>query len=148
MIEKAYGFVLRERAAGLELLVFEHAGQPEAGLQVPGGTVEGGETPLAAVAREVEEESGLRLDGWEAVATLEQEDVPGSATPGPQRWHCFATTPARPFADCWRVAPRGSASERGLRFEYRWTALAGGAPLAGEQEEARLAVAAWVAERQ
>ena len=148
MIEKAYGFVLRERAAGLELLVFEHAGQTEAGLQVPGGTVEEGETPLAAGAREVEEESGLRLDGWEAVATLEHEHVPGSATPGPQRWHCYAVTPAASFADGWRFEPRGSASERGLRFEYRWVALAGGAPLAGRQEEARLAVAAWIAERQ
>ncbi len=147
MIEKAYGFVLRERAAGLELLVFEHAGQPEAGLQVPGGTVEDDETALAAVAREVEEESGLRLEGWEAAATLEHEDVPGSATPGPQRWRCFATTPRDPLADCWRFEPRGSASERGLRFEYRWIALAGGAPLAGRQEEARLTVAASVTER-
>ena len=147
MTEKAYGFVLRERAAGLELLVFEHAEQPEAGLQVPGGTIEDGETPLAAVAREVLEESGLALEGWEAAATLEHEDAPGSATPGPQRWHCFATTPGTPLPDSWRFEPRGSASEQGLRFEYRWIALAGGAPLAGRQEEARRAVAAWVAER-
>lgn len=147
MIEKAYGFVLRQRAAGLELLAFEHAGQPEAGLQVPGGTVEDGEAPLAAVAREVAEESGLRIEDWEAVATLEHEDVPGSATPGPQRWHCFTATPARPLADCWRFAPRGSASERGLRFEYRWIALDGGEPLAGRQEDARRAVAASVARR-
>ena len=147
MIEKAYGFVLRERAARLELLVFEHAGQPEAGLQVPGGTVEAGETPLEGVAREVLEESGLALGGWEAVATLAHEHVAGSATPGPQRWHCFATTPATPLPDSWRFEPRGSASERGLRFEYRWIALAGGAPLAGRQEEARRAVAAWVAVR-
>ena len=133
---KAYGFVLREGAAATELLVFEHAGQPEAGLQIPGGTVEDGETPLAAVAREVLEESGLPLEGWEAVATLEHEAVPGSGSPGPQRWHCFAMTPPAPLPDCWRREPTGSASERGLRFEYRWIALAGGEPLAGLQEEA------------
>lgn len=143
MIEKAYGFVLRRGAAALELLVFEHAGQPEAGLQVPGGTIEDGEPPLAAVAREVLEESGLTLDGWEAAATLDQRSVPGSATPGPQRWHCFAVTPAAPMPDAWQHEPRGSASERELRFDYRWIALAGSEPLAGRQEEARRVVAAW-----
>ena len=148
MIEKVYGFVLRECAAGLELFVFEHAGQPEAGLQVPGGTVEDGEAPLAAVAREVAEESGLRLEGWEAVATLEHEEVPGSATPGPQRWHCFAVTPDATLPDAWLHDPFGSASEHGLRFAYRWIALVDGEPLAGRQEAARRAVAAWVAERQ
>ena len=147
VIEKAYGFVLRERAAGPELLVFEHAGQPEAGLQVPGGTVEDGEAPLTAVAREVLEESGLALSGWEAAATLEHAAVPGSGTPGPQRWHCFATTPATALPDAWRFAPRGSAGERELRFDYRWIALAGGELLAGQQEEARRAVAAWAGER-
>ena len=147
MIDKAYGFVLREGAAGTELLAFEHAGQPAAGLQVPGGAIEAGETPLAAVTREVLEESGLPLEGWEAVATLEHEAVPGSGTPGPQRWYCFAVTPSAPLPDSWRWEPVGSASERGLRFEYRWIALAGGEPLAGLQETARRAVDAWVAER-
>ncbi len=131
--------MLRERAAGLELLVLEHAEQPEAGLQVPGGTVARAEPPLAAVAREVLEENGLAVEGWEAAATLDHEDVPGSATPGPQRWHCFATTPGMPPPDSWRFEHRGFASERGLRFEYHWIALAGGVPLAGRQEEARRA---------
>ena len=147
VIDKAYGFVLREGAAGTELLAFEHAGQPEAGLQVPGGAVEAGETPLAAVTREVLEESGLPLEGWEAVATLEHEAVPGSGTPGPQRWHCLAMTPSALLPDSWQCEPVGSASERGLRFEYHWIALAGGEPLAGLQEEARRAVDAWAAER-
>ena len=128
MIDKAYGFVLREGAAGTELLAFEHAGQPEAGLEVPGGAIEAGETPLAAVTREVLEESGLPLEGWEAVATLEHQAVPGSGTPGPQRWHCFAMTPSALLPDSWRWEPVGSTSERGLRFEYRWIALAGGEP--------------------
>ncbi len=138
MTEKAYGFVVREGAEGRELLVFEHAGMPEAGLQVPGGTVkvEAGETPLQAVAREVLEESGLPLGGWEGAAAFEANG---------QRWHCFVTTPALVLPDTWRCEPLGPERAQGLRFEYRWTLLEGGETLAGAQEEARQAVAGFVA---
>lgn len=44
------------RAAGRELLVFRH---PTAGIQLPGGTMEDGETPQMTVLREVREETGL-----------------------------------------------------------------------------------------
>ena len=41
------------------LLVFRHTEHPEAGIQVPAGTVEEGEPPLAAGLREAREETGL-----------------------------------------------------------------------------------------
>ncbi len=41
------------------LLVFSHRDFPEAGIQVPGGMVEEGEEPDAAVMREAFEETGL-----------------------------------------------------------------------------------------
>ena len=135
MVKKAYGFVLRESAEGRELLVFEHAGMPEAGLQVPGGTVHEGETSLEAVAREVLEESGLPLDGWREAAAFETDG---------QQWHCFVTAPALVLPDTWRCEPVGPDRAQGLRFEYRWIALEGGETLAGAQEEARRAVAAFV----
>lgn len=136
MVEKAYGFVLREGAEGQELLVFEHAGIPEAGLQVPGGTIEKGETPLQAVAREVLEESGLPLGDWQEAATFDHE---GSL------WRCYATTPAIVLPDAWRCEPLGPERAKGLRFEYRWVALAGGEALAGGQELARQAIVAFAA---
>lgn len=55
MIDKALAYITR----GTELLVFEHIGMPEAGLQVPGGTVKPHETPAEAVHREAQEETGL-----------------------------------------------------------------------------------------
>ncbi|MYH67175.1 MAG: NUDIX domain-containing protein, partial [Dehalococcoidia bacterium] len=117
MAEKVYGFVLRDGAEERELLVFEHAGIPEAGLQVPGGTVEGGETPLQAVSREVLEESGLPLGGWETATTFEVDG---------QLWRCYVTTPAMVLPDSWRCEPLGPERAQGLRFEYRWTPLEGG----------------------
>ncbi len=53
---KVTAFITRATENGRELLVFLH---PTAGLQVPAGTVEAGETPEAAVLRETAEETGL-----------------------------------------------------------------------------------------
>ena len=40
-------------------LVFEHPDHPDAGIQVPAGTVKSGESPNEAVLREAREETGL-----------------------------------------------------------------------------------------
>lgn len=57
MIEKRKAFAYVTR--GRRLLVFEHPHAPEAGIQVPAGTIEPGESPEAAVLREAHEETGL-----------------------------------------------------------------------------------------
>ena len=54
-VKKVVAYITR----GDELLVFTHRDFPEAGVQVPAGTVEEGETLDAAVLREVQEETGL-----------------------------------------------------------------------------------------
>ena len=55
-VEKVYAYITSEN----QLLVFKHVDFPEAGIQVPGGTLDAGETPKAAVLREAGEETGLR----------------------------------------------------------------------------------------
>jgi 8-oxo-dGTP pyrophosphatase MutT (NUDIX family) len=52
---KAFAYITH----GQRLLVFRQPGAPEAGLQVPAGTIHPGETPAAAVLREALEETGL-----------------------------------------------------------------------------------------
>ena len=53
------GKVLAYVTRGEELLVFRHRDFPDAGLQVPAGTIEEGEDPQDAALREAREESGL-----------------------------------------------------------------------------------------
>ena len=56
VLEKVTAFVTRQSPCGQELLLFRH---PHAGIQLPAGTVEEGETPEQAVLREAMEETGL-----------------------------------------------------------------------------------------
>jgi len=57
--QKVYAYILQEKGFNRKLLVFRHMDFPEAGVQVPGGTVEPGELILPAAQREAEEETGL-----------------------------------------------------------------------------------------
>lgn len=63
-IRKAFAYITN---AG-RLLVFRQPQSPEAGIQVPAGTIEEGESPEAGVMREAYEETGL--EGLRLVAFL------------------------------------------------------------------------------
>lgn len=56
VIEKVTAFITRESKDGHDLLLFKH---PNAGFQIPAGTVEDDETPDQAVIREATEETKL-----------------------------------------------------------------------------------------
>ncbi|WP_324728400.1 NUDIX domain-containing protein [Lysinibacillus fusiformis] len=58
VVEKAFGYITREHGEQIQVLVFEQ-NTVGAGIQVPKGTIEEGETPLEAVKREMLEETGL-----------------------------------------------------------------------------------------
>ena len=112
--EKALCFVVRQRAGTeTELLVLEQPGVPGAGLQVPAGGVEPGETPEGAAARELTEETGLRLSPtahlksyfWEA-------QLPHRLTRQVCHAFLFRAPPGTP--DTWEREADGE------RFAFRW----------------------------
>jgi 8-oxo-dGTP pyrophosphatase MutT (NUDIX family) len=59
VLHKAYVYL----TCGRKLLVFSQPDQPDVGLQVPGGTLDPGESHLIGARREFHEETGLVLDG-------------------------------------------------------------------------------------
>ena len=70
VFHKAYVYL----TCGNKLLVFDEPDTPELGLQIPGGTVDPGESYLIAARREFYEETGLDLDvAFEHFAT---HDIP------------------------------------------------------------------------
>jgi 8-oxo-dGTP pyrophosphatase MutT (NUDIX family) len=57
-LEKVAVFITRGSEGGRQLLLIEH---PYAGIQIPAGTVDPGETPEQAAVRETHEETGLSV---------------------------------------------------------------------------------------
>lgn len=60
-VKKVLAYVTRFKNNELEVLVFEHVHFPEAGIQVPAGTLQANESPEAGALRETEEEVGLKF---------------------------------------------------------------------------------------
>jgi 8-oxo-dGTP pyrophosphatase MutT (NUDIX family) len=80
-VHKVTAFITREHAVGrqrqLQLLLFQH---PQAGVQLPAGTVEAGEDWQTAVLREASEETGLtQLTIHRYLGKIENELAAGEA---------------------------------------------------------------------
>lgn len=105
------------------------AANPEAGVQVPAGTVEPGEAIEAALFREVREESGL-ADVQLVRKLAEHEEV---------EWgnvrHVFHLVVPNDAPDEWTHVVHGKGEDAGLVFEYRWMELGEGIELAGNQHK-------------
>ena len=131
-VEKVYAYITQED----KLLVFKHTRYPEAGIQVPGGTIEGNEKPEDAVLREAREETGL--DKLEIISYLGMQpfDLYKIGQKGFQRRHFFHLSYVGPIRDGWRHYERtpSDGHPRPIEFEFYWVTIREKMPeLAGEQ---------------
>jgi 8-oxo-dGTP diphosphatase len=118
------------------LLVFRHTQYPEAGIQVPGGTVEAGEALEEAVLREAHEETGL--NGLKVLAYLgaQDHDLSPYGHDEIQQRHFFHLTLDGDAPETWlhcEMTP-SDGSPAPIEFEFFWTRLPDEVPaLSGEQ---------------
>jgi 8-oxo-dGTP pyrophosphatase MutT (NUDIX family) len=131
--KKVYAYITREKEGVMQLLVFKHRDIHEAGIQVPGGTVDEGETLEAAILREVQEESGLRhlcIERFLAdyiIHVKEKQEY--------EKRHFFHVTLLTDVKDTWEHIVSAGEKDQGLAFSYEWVNIAKCPELAGKQGE-------------
>ena len=119
--EKVYAYITQ----GDDVLVFRHVDAPEAGIQVPGGTVHPGESLPGAALREACEETGLA--DLEIVAELGESwfDLATEGQPGVMHHrHFFHLRSPEPLPNTWRHEERfASNGSPPILFEFFWLPL-------------------------
>jgi|MDSZ01.2.fsa_nt_gb 8-oxo-dGTP pyrophosphatase MutT (NUDIX family) len=122
-LHKAYAYVVRKRNNRKELLVFRHP-NPEAGVQVPKGTIDPAEGPGEAVLRELEEESGLTIEDLGRVRMLRADRWRDPARPeDPWTIRHFFTIETNEQRQRWQHVVTGAGLDQGMVFEYYWVPL-------------------------
>jgi 8-oxo-dGTP pyrophosphatase MutT (NUDIX family) len=119
--KKVIAYILRRAkhlSYGNELLVFEHEPQYSAGIQVVGGTVEPGEDLLAAVEREVLEESGLKIS-HEKWTFLGESFYHRKDLPEINHRHYFMTY-IQDAPDRWEHRVLSKGEDHNMTFSFYW----------------------------
>ncbi|WP_245872722.1 NUDIX hydrolase [Deinococcus planocerae] len=130
---------LRERALAYvtrngELLVFEHTPEyPDAGVQVPAGGLETGETSAEAAVRETREETGLELSGPAHLASF-----PWSKGELAEVWHVFHLSAPPDTPDAWAHRVTHGGGDAGLTFLCRFAPLGASSLTPGDGHDAAL----------
>ena len=112
------------------MLVCEHRGHAEAGVQVIAGTVEPGESVEAALWREIEEETGLGRGRLRLERTLGESD----GEEPDEHWHGFELAPLFDLPERWSHTVGGEGEDKGMVFDYYWLKFSAHPNLAGDHD--------------
>jgi len=132
---KAFAYIVHSG----RIVLLHHPDHPEAGIQVPAGTMEAGETPEAAVLREAFEETGLA--GLRIVRFLGRARIdlrPFGRDEDHDRWFFQLRLDVEPdaaHAEAWeRIEETPFDGGPPVRFLLRWTPLDALPPLIGGRD--------------
>lgn len=121
VVDKAFAYITSQG----RLLAFTHADSPEAGVQVPAGTIRRDEPPSVAVLREAHEESGL--SGFSRVDFLGTVDFDASPFGKSElhRRHFFHLPFTGAAPEKWRHYERdpSDGDAEPIAFDFHWLEL-------------------------
>jgi 8-oxo-dGTP pyrophosphatase MutT (NUDIX family) len=116
--QKVYAYITHQE----RLLVFRHVGYPETGIQVPGGTLEDGESPVEGIIREVYEETGLADLKCKAYLGSEEFVVAHNRSKQFNLRHFFHMLYVEEPSDTWQhyeLHPSDGTAQP-ILFEFHW----------------------------
>lgn len=132
MLEKVVVYVTQAD----QLLVFRHTEYPEAGFQVPAGTVKPGEALETAALRETVEETGLAAADFKLWARLGSDTIQTPPGGTAIRRHCYHFEFLGNTPETWIHAETdpSDGSSAPIEFELTWVTYPDEVPtLAGNQ---------------
>ena len=116
--QKVYAYITRAE----QLLVFSQVDFPEAGIQVPGGTLEPGELPETGVLREAFEETGLGELDLNAYLGCDEFQVPESNPGEHQQRHFYHLLYIEDAPENWQhhESHPSDGSQAPILFDFYW----------------------------
>ena len=133
VITKVMAYITRFNGHHKELLVYKHKDYREAGVQVPAGTVEQGETIEEALYREVKEESGLME--FLSVTKLTTYVYHHEGKSQYHERHVFHLAVSEEVPEHWEHEVNSEGEDAGLIFSYYWVPIQAVPKLAVNQDD-------------
>lgn len=133
---KVFAYITRGEENNRELLVFEYKGEPEVGLQVPGGTIGEGELLIDALYREVKEETGLPRNVLEFVGKIHKYNYYPAHKDKAYERNIFHFEYTGEKVDSFEHTIKSEGRDNGLVVQYRWEPIEDLPKLAADQDEA------------
>ena len=129
---KVLAYITKGQQANLELLVFEHKDFPEAGLQVPAGTIEKDELVIDALYREIFEETGLNRDALSITGKIHKYNYYPQGKNSVHERNIFHLNYEGEQVN-WEHSVVSDGQDNGLIFKFRFEPIETLPPLAGAQ---------------
>ena len=134
---KVLAYITKDEHAEQKILVFEHKDHPEAGLQVPGGTIEDDELLIDALYREIEEETGIRREQLQLNGKVNKNNYfPENRKDVIHERNIFHLTFTGGDENEWDTCVNSNGKDNGMIFHCRWIPVNDLPALAAKQDEA------------
>jgi 8-oxo-dGTP diphosphatase len=133
---KVLAYITRGEEPDWEILVFKQKDNPDAGIQVPGGTIESDEFIIDALYREIEEETGITRENRELKGKIiKNKYFPEHKNKIYERT-IFHLSYIGDNDEKWEYIVQGNGKDEGMTFCHRFVPVDQIPELAGNQDEA------------
>ncbi|WP_339253822.1 NUDIX domain-containing protein [Sporosarcina sp. FSL W8-0480] len=133
---KVLAYITKGENNERKILVFDQKGNPEAGFQVPGGTIEENELLIDALYREIEEETGIRREQLELKGKVHKRNYfPEHRKDVVHERNIFHLSYIGEDKKEWDNLVRSDGLDNGMIFHCQWVPIHNLPQLAAGQDE-------------